>query len=243
MVRRILPGETGPTGGPAMTDVLGTCLSWDDGVCVVQPDGPDAAGPVHIAIADIVSGKPVPPRPSPRLRIEPQDAQVRALALWPDLETRAARLVVAAPVRGVDGAAGQLGAGDDAVRGRWRLRGGGRVLRGARPAADRRRPPRLRRGRDVPLARLGAREPRRGHRLRDRRRGPGPALAHRRAADRRRRAARGRRPPGHRARHAPTTAGSSPPASRPPAGRATTGSASAASRWTPPSAAGAWRCW
>src|SRR6187200_1185234 len=72
-----------------MTDVLGTCLSWDDEVCVVQPDGPDAGGPVHIAITDIVSGKPVPPRPSPRLRIEPQDAQVRALALWPDLETRA----------------------------------------------------------------------------------------------------------------------------------------------------------
>ena len=70
-----------------MTDVLGTCLSWGDGVCVVQPDGPDAGGPVTIAIADIVSGKPVPPRTPPRLRIEPQDAQVRALALWPDLET------------------------------------------------------------------------------------------------------------------------------------------------------------
>jgi GNAT superfamily N-acetyltransferase len=56
-------------------------------VCVVQPDGPDAGEPVTIAIADIVSGKPVPPRTPPRLRIEPQDAQVRALALWPDLET------------------------------------------------------------------------------------------------------------------------------------------------------------
>jgi GNAT superfamily N-acetyltransferase len=87
VVRRVVPGERGPTGGPAMTDVLGTCVSWGDGVCVVQPDGPDAGEPVTIAIADIVSGKPVPPRTPPRLRIEPQDAQVRALALWPDLET------------------------------------------------------------------------------------------------------------------------------------------------------------
>jgi N-acetylglutamate synthase len=88
VVRRVLPGETGPTGGPAMTDVLGTCLSWGDGVCVVRPDSTADAEPVTIRIAEIVSGKPVPPRPSPRLRVEPQDAQVRALALWPDLETR-----------------------------------------------------------------------------------------------------------------------------------------------------------
>lgn len=87
VVRRVVPGERGPSGGPAMTDVLGTCLSWADGVCVVDPDGPGAGGPVRIPIADIVSGKPVPPRPSPRLRVEPQEAQVRALALWPDLET------------------------------------------------------------------------------------------------------------------------------------------------------------
>jgi GNAT superfamily N-acetyltransferase len=85
VVRRLLPGETGPTGGPAMTDLLGVCTAWGDGVCVVQPEtGP----PVSITIAEIVSGKPVPPRPSPRLRVSPREAQVRALALWPDLETR-----------------------------------------------------------------------------------------------------------------------------------------------------------
>lgn len=88
VVRRVLPGETGPSGGPAMTDVLGTCLSWGDGVCVVQPDSAGGQEPVRIAIADIVSGKPVPPRPSPRMRVRPQDAQVRALALWPDLQTK-----------------------------------------------------------------------------------------------------------------------------------------------------------
>jgi GNAT superfamily N-acetyltransferase len=88
VVRRVVPGETGPSGGPAMTDVLGTCLSWDDGICVIEPDGPEGGEPVRIPVADIVSGKPVPPRTPPRLRVEPQDAQLRALALWPDLETR-----------------------------------------------------------------------------------------------------------------------------------------------------------
>ncbi|HEU5038056.1 MAG TPA: GNAT family N-acetyltransferase [Nocardioides sp.] len=84
VVRRVVRGETGPTGGPALTDVLGTCTAWADGTCVVQPDdGP----PVVIATSDIVSGKPVPPRPSTRHRVAPRDAQRRALALWPDLDT------------------------------------------------------------------------------------------------------------------------------------------------------------
>ena len=84
VVRRVLRGETGPSGGPAMTDLLGVCTSWADGRCTVQPeDGP----PVAIALADIVSGKPVPPRPSPRHRVAPQEAQRRAFALFDDLET------------------------------------------------------------------------------------------------------------------------------------------------------------
>ena len=67
-----------------MTDLLGICTSWGDGVCVVQPE----TGPaVTIALADIVSGKPVPPRASVRARISPREAQVRAFALFPDLET------------------------------------------------------------------------------------------------------------------------------------------------------------
>jgi GNAT superfamily N-acetyltransferase len=85
VVRRVLRGETGPSGGPALTDVLGICTAWADGVCVVQPETGD---PVTIATADIVSGKPVPPRPAPRLRVDPAEAQLRAMALWPDLETR-----------------------------------------------------------------------------------------------------------------------------------------------------------
>ena len=117
VVRRVLPGETGPSGGPAMTDVLGTCTSWGDGVCVVEPESGD---PVRIALADIVSGKPVPPRPSVRHRVSPLEAQLHALALWPDLETepvgdwllrrsptataRRANSVLALTPAGVDGA-------------------------------------------------------------------------------------------------------------------------------------------
>ena len=82
------PARPGPSGGPALTDVLGICVSWGDGVCVVEPDGAGASGTVTIPLADIVSGKPVPPRPSVRHRVSAQEAQLRALALWPDLETR-----------------------------------------------------------------------------------------------------------------------------------------------------------
>jgi len=83
VVRRVVRGETGPSGGPLMTDLLGTCLAWQDGVCVVAPDAGGAT--VTIPLADIVSGKPVPPRPSPRLRVSPREAQVRAFPLFPDL--------------------------------------------------------------------------------------------------------------------------------------------------------------
>lgn len=84
VVRRLLQGETGPSGGPAMTDLLGICTAWGDGRCVIVPESGD---PVSIALADIVSGKPVPPRPSVRHRVSPLEAQTRALSLWPDLET------------------------------------------------------------------------------------------------------------------------------------------------------------
>jgi hypothetical protein len=46
-----------------MTDVLGTCESWGDGVVTVRREDGTV---VEIATADIVSGKPVPPRPERR---------------------------------------------------------------------------------------------------------------------------------------------------------------------------------
>jgi hypothetical protein len=59
VVRRLLRGQSGPSGGPAMTDVLGTCEAWtDDTVAVRRDDG----SLVEIPLADVVAGKPVPPR-------------------------------------------------------------------------------------------------------------------------------------------------------------------------------------
>lgn len=83
VVRRLVPGETGPTGGPAMTDLLGTCLSWSSEACVIAPEsGP----PVRIPLSLIVSGKPVPPRPAARSRVSVRSAESHAGPLWPDVE-------------------------------------------------------------------------------------------------------------------------------------------------------------
>ena len=63
-----------------MTDLLGVCTAWGDSECVVQPEqGP----PVTIRLADVVSGKPVPPRPSPRHRVSPRAAEEHGRVLWP----------------------------------------------------------------------------------------------------------------------------------------------------------------
>lgn len=72
IVRRRLPGETGPSGGPAMTDVLGILTAWDDATLTVERDG---GGTVQIAHADVVTGKPIPPRGSTRLRINAERLQ------------------------------------------------------------------------------------------------------------------------------------------------------------------------
>lgn len=85
VVRRVLPGPPGPTGGPALTDVLGVCESWDaEGrrVVIRRADGEA----VEIRLGDIVSGKPVPPRPSVRMRLSARQAEEHALVLWPRLD-------------------------------------------------------------------------------------------------------------------------------------------------------------
>ncbi len=86
VVRRLVRGETGPTGGPALTDLLGVCETYAGGVIVVRPESGDA---VAIPLADVVSGKPVPPRASVRDRVPARDAQVHGFALFPDLVTGA----------------------------------------------------------------------------------------------------------------------------------------------------------
>lgn len=83
VVRRLLRGETGPSGGPALTDVLGVCLSWGDGTCVIQPR---EGAPVTVEFSDIVSGKPVP-RPSVRLRASTAECESHTASLFPGVET------------------------------------------------------------------------------------------------------------------------------------------------------------
>jgi ribosomal protein S18 acetylase RimI-like enzyme len=82
VVRRVVRGETGPTGGPAMTDVLGICESWDDEKAMVRRED---GSMVEIRIADIVSGKPVPPRPSVRQRVTAREAESHAGPHWPGI--------------------------------------------------------------------------------------------------------------------------------------------------------------
>jgi ribosomal protein S18 acetylase RimI-like enzyme len=67
-----------------MTDVLGVCLRWSAGECVVQPDdGPAVTIPLRL----VVSGKPVPPRPSVRARATPLEIHRHVAGLWPGVVT------------------------------------------------------------------------------------------------------------------------------------------------------------
>jgi GNAT superfamily N-acetyltransferase len=84
VVRRVLPGRTGPSGGPAMTDLLGVMESWTSTSTVVRAEDGSAT---EIALVDIVSGKPVPPRPSPRSRVSAEEACLMANASWPAVHT------------------------------------------------------------------------------------------------------------------------------------------------------------
>ena len=75
-----MPGETGPTGGPAFTDILGVCTSWADGIAVIERESGEQ---VSVPVAEIVSGKPVPPRPNVRLRIGVREAELLSAAIFP----------------------------------------------------------------------------------------------------------------------------------------------------------------
>ena len=85
IVRRLLPGETGPSGGPAMTDVLGVLAAFDSSSLAVERDDGEL---VTILRADLVTGKPIPPRPVARMRISAAALQRICAAGWvaPDHE-------------------------------------------------------------------------------------------------------------------------------------------------------------
>ena len=80
VVRRVLPGEPGPSGGPRMTDVLGVMEDWSGGTTTIRREQGDA---VRISLSDIVAGKPVPPKPSVRLRESAAEVSRRAVHDWP----------------------------------------------------------------------------------------------------------------------------------------------------------------
>lgn len=77
VVRHLLPD------GRA-TDVLGTCTSWGPHSMTIDREG---HGPVVVALADVVTGKPVPPRASVRARVSPRDVELHVGALWASVET------------------------------------------------------------------------------------------------------------------------------------------------------------
>lgn len=77
MVRAVVPGETGPTGGPAFTDTLGVLEAWVDGVLTLRT-ADDAL--VEIPSARVVSGKPVPPRPSRFSRLSVNEVERRCMS-------------------------------------------------------------------------------------------------------------------------------------------------------------------
>ncbi len=83
VVRRVLPGETGPTGGPAMTDLLGVLEEWGESTITVRSEDGTR---VVVDRAHVVAGKPVPPRPAVRLRVPVEVAEHRALESWPAVE-------------------------------------------------------------------------------------------------------------------------------------------------------------
>lgn len=78
VVRRVVRGETGPSGGPALTDLLGICETWGPSSLTIRSEDGTLT---EIALADVVSGKPVPPRPSRFRRLTDAEVDARCDAL------------------------------------------------------------------------------------------------------------------------------------------------------------------
>ena len=79
VVRHLLPD------GRA-SDVLGTCTSWGADSLTIDRDGPPGrAGPIEIALSDVVTGKPVPPRASVRARVPAREVELHSFADWPEV--------------------------------------------------------------------------------------------------------------------------------------------------------------
>jgi GNAT superfamily N-acetyltransferase len=79
VVRRMLPGERGPSGGPAMTDVLGILDALTDDTLLVRRDDGEV---VTVDRAEVVAAKPVPPRVAGPERLTAEALQVVCAAGW-----------------------------------------------------------------------------------------------------------------------------------------------------------------
>jgi ribosomal protein S18 acetylase RimI-like enzyme len=79
VVRRALPGERGPSGGPALTDVLGVLEALTDETLLVRRDDGDV---VTVDRFRVVAAKPVPARTPARPRITPVALQIVCEAGW-----------------------------------------------------------------------------------------------------------------------------------------------------------------
>ncbi len=68
-----------------MTDLLGVMEAWGEASTRVRAEDGQVT---EIALADIVSGKPVPPRASARMRVSAEQACLMSNASWPAVHTR-----------------------------------------------------------------------------------------------------------------------------------------------------------
>lgn len=78
--QRIVVRHRLPDG--SATDVLGTCTAWSGSSLTVDRDG---HGPVVVALSDVVTGKPVPPRASVRARVPAREVERHTFADWPEV--------------------------------------------------------------------------------------------------------------------------------------------------------------
>ena len=87
IVVRYAVGGTGPSGGPAMSDVIGRVQAVDDtGVTLERRDGRTQV----VALADVVTWKPVPDRPLRRRKaydVDPAELTRITSRGWPAIES------------------------------------------------------------------------------------------------------------------------------------------------------------
>lgn len=80
--RRVVVRHLLPDG--RASDVLGVCTAWGGVSLTIDRDG---HGEVEIALADVVTGKPVPPRASVRARVSARTVEEHIAALWTEIHT------------------------------------------------------------------------------------------------------------------------------------------------------------